>query len=74
MSYDDVPDHVEYRREYLPTPEHRDLYAVYFREFVNLYRRNKGIHHRLNASRRAFRGHPGRGSPESQGQSEETKK
>jgi xylulokinase len=53
ISYDDVPAQIEVRREYAPNREHRELYDAYFREFVNIYRRNRGIFRRLNARRRA---------------------
>jgi xylulokinase len=51
MSYDDVPARMEYQCEYHPTPGHRAIYDAYFREFVNLYRQNKQIYHRLNGRR-----------------------
>jgi xylulokinase len=51
ISYDDVPDHTEYQREYHPTAAHRDIYDTYFKEFVNIYRQNKGIYRRLNGRR-----------------------
>jgi xylulokinase len=53
LSYDDVPAQIEVRREYAPNREHRELYDAYFREFVNIYRRNRDIFRRLNARRRA---------------------
>jgi xylulokinase len=52
IRFEDIPDLMEYRKTYLPRPETRDVYDSHFREFVNIYRRNKGIFHRLNASRR----------------------
>jgi xylulokinase len=53
LSYDDVPAQVEVRREYAPNRAHRELYDAYFREFVNIYRRNRGIFRRLNARRQS---------------------
>jgi xylulokinase len=51
ISYDDVPDHTQYQHEYQPTAAHRDIYDTYFREFVNIYRANRGIYRRLNGRR-----------------------
>lgn len=51
LSFDDVPDHTEYQREYEPTPAHRTVYDAGFREFVNIYRQNKSIYQRLNRRR-----------------------
>ncbi|HUI25893.1 MAG TPA: FGGY-family carbohydrate kinase, partial [Candidatus Kryptonia bacterium] len=48
MSFADVPVLVEHHREYQPKSAHRRVYDAHFREFVNLYRRNKGIYRRLN--------------------------
>jgi xylulokinase len=53
LAYRDVPEHTDYQGEYHPTPAHRAVYDTYFREFVNIYRRNKQIYRRLNAHRRA---------------------
>jgi len=49
LSFQDVPPQVEYRASYLPRPETRGVYDAHFREFVNIYKRNKGIFRRLNA-------------------------
>jgi xylulokinase len=54
LSYDDVPERTEYRREYLPTPAHRDVYDASFKEFVDIYRQNKRIYRRLNGRRTQF--------------------
>jgi xylulokinase len=54
ISYDDVPERTEYRREYHPTAAHRDIYDAQFKEFVNIYRQNKGIYRRLNGRRAQF--------------------
>ena len=52
MSYDDIPERVVYEREYRPTAAHRVIYDAHFREFVNIYRRNRGIYRRLNGRSR----------------------
>jgi len=51
ISFEDIPNLMEYRKTYLPRPETRRVYDALFREFVSIYRRNKGIFRRLNASR-----------------------
>ena len=51
ISFQDIPDLMEYRKTYRPRPETRSVYDAHFREFVNIYKRNKGIFRRLNASR-----------------------
>jgi xylulokinase len=52
ISFQDIPDLMEYRKTYLPRPETRGVYDSHFREFVNIYKRNKSIFRRLNASRK----------------------
>ena len=51
LRYDDVPACTEYQRDYEPIAAHRRVYDVTFREFVNIYRRNKSIYRRLNRRR-----------------------
>ncbi len=48
LSVDDIPAKVGIERVYQPRPEHRELHARHFAEFLQLYRRNKAIHARLN--------------------------
>jgi xylulokinase len=43
-------------RVYSPTPANRAIYDEMFREFVNLYRANKAIYHRINSRRQSSRG------------------
>jgi xylulokinase len=51
LSYDDVPACTAYQRDYEPIPAHRAVYDRSFREFVNIYRKNKGIFQRLNRAK-----------------------
>ena len=51
ISFRDISGYMEYRATYVPRPETRSVYDAHFREFVNIYKRNKGIFRRLNASR-----------------------
>ena len=52
IHYEDIPKIVRYKAEYIPCPETREVYDRQFREYVELYKRNKAIHHRLNAFRK----------------------
>lgn len=52
ISFPEIPGCTEYQATYLPRPETRELYEAHFREFVNIYRSNRGIFRRLNACRR----------------------
>ncbi len=47
---EDIPRIVRYKAQYPPRPELRDVYDCQFREFVELYKRNKAIYRRLNTS------------------------
>jgi len=51
LSFDEVPAHTTYQREYEPTAAHRGVYDTSFAEFVNIYHRNKAIYRRLNGRR-----------------------
>ena len=51
ISFHDIPGYMEYRAAYGPRPETRGVYNTHFRKFVNIYKRNRGIFRRLNASR-----------------------
>jgi len=47
---EDIPRIVRYKAQYTPRPDLRNLYDRQFREFVELYKRNKAIYRRLNKS------------------------
>ena len=47
--FDEIPGYTEYQATYSPTAKHRDIYDNHFREFVNIYNRNKKIYRRLNS-------------------------
>jgi len=51
LTFADIPSRVRIAKTYEPNPAHRRIYDELFREFVNIYRQNKGIFARLNASR-----------------------
>jgi xylulokinase len=48
LSFDDIPDRVPIANTYTPNPENRRIYDELFREFLNIYKCNKGIYGRLN--------------------------
>lgn len=50
VSVDDIPAMVPIARTYAPNGEHRELHARHFDAFQRLYRRNRAIHARLDAS------------------------
>jgi xylulokinase len=51
ISFEEIPGYTEYQATYQPRPETRGVYDAQFREFVNIYNRNKRIFRRLNAER-----------------------
>jgi xylulokinase len=48
IAFDDIPDRVQIARTYRPNPDHRQLYDALFKEFVDIYRRNRKMFARLN--------------------------
>ena len=48
VSVADIPRMVEIRRTFTPDPSRTAVYDELFTEFVQLYKRTKGIHKRLN--------------------------
>ncbi len=48
LSFDQIPEMVEIAATHAPNPQNRDLYDALYREFRNIYERNKDIHRRLN--------------------------
>jgi xylulokinase len=55
ISFEEIPSLIECQATYRPRDETRGVYDAHFREFVNIYKRNRGIFRRLNASRGAER-------------------
>lgn len=48
LTFDQVPERVGVARSYRPRPEYRRRYDELYAAFLALYRRNRGIHARLN--------------------------
>ncbi len=50
LSFSDVAARVEIGNVYRPSPANRAIYDTLYREFLQIYKRNKGIFSRLNGS------------------------
>ncbi|MFQ5577977.1 MAG: FGGY-family carbohydrate kinase [Anaerolineae bacterium] len=50
VSWNDVSERIHIANTYRPNPEHRALYDDLFKEFMNIYRRNRPIYAQLNRS------------------------
>jgi sugar (pentulose or hexulose) kinase len=48
LSFDDISSRFQIAYTYTPKPENRKIYDELYREFVSVYKRNKGIYARLN--------------------------
>jgi xylulokinase len=49
LSVNDISNYVQIADTYQPNPQHRSIYDNLYREFLELYKKNKGIFRRLNA-------------------------
>ena len=50
MAFNDIPDYIQIQNTFEPNPENRKLYDRLFAEFLNIYKHNKAIFKRLNAT------------------------
>jgi xylulokinase len=48
IGFGDVPQLVEFKRTYQPTPQHRAMYDDRYEVFVEIYRQMKGVYRKLN--------------------------
>jgi len=48
-TFDKIADGIQIANTFMPNPDNRKVYDDMFKEFVNLYRRNRPIYARLNA-------------------------
>jgi len=48
IRYEDVPDFIQYKNIYEPNEKNRALYDERFAVFMEIYKKNKDIYHRLN--------------------------
>jgi len=51
VSFDDISARVQIDNTYEPNPKNRKIYDELFREFVNIYKKNKRMYARLNRER-----------------------
>ncbi len=51
ISFDDIPELIEYEKIFRPDPCNRKIYEELFREFLQIYRNNKAMYRRLNSLR-----------------------
>jgi len=49
MTFDDIPDLIEYDKTFTPNPDNRKIYDALFNEFIQIYKNNKAMYKRLNA-------------------------
>lgn len=47
-TFDDIPNLIRYSNTFEPNPDNRELYDKLFKEFLNIYKNNKGMNKRLN--------------------------
>jgi xylulokinase len=50
LSFDDISDRIQIAHTYTPNPANRKIYDELYREFLNIYKRNRAIYKRLNRS------------------------
>jgi len=50
LNWNDIVDCIKIEGIFHPTPEYKDHYHQLFEEFMNIYRNNREMYHRLNAS------------------------
>jgi sugar (pentulose or hexulose) kinase len=48
ITWDEVADLTEIKKEYHPNPDNREIYDELFKEFTNIYKTNKKLYKRLN--------------------------
>ena len=48
LTFDEISGLTQIENTYTPNPENRKIYDELFKEFLNIYKRNKGIYARLN--------------------------
>jgi xylulokinase len=50
ITFDEIADGIQISATYTPDPKNRTVYDGLFKEFINIYKANKGIFRRLNPS------------------------
>jgi xylulokinase len=49
LKAEDIPAKTKVKTKYRPKPENKEIYDKLFAEYINIYKKNKGIHKRLNS-------------------------
>jgi xylulokinase len=49
ISFDDIPSLIRYNQTFSPDKKNSSLYENLFHEFLNIYKKNKAMYHRLNS-------------------------
>jgi xylulokinase len=50
LKFEDIPKYIRIKNTFEPNPDNRKLYDDMFTEFLNIYKKNKGIFKRLNST------------------------
>ncbi len=50
ITFDEIADCIQIANTYTPDPQNRKVYDGLFKEFINIYKANRGIFRRLNSS------------------------
>ncbi|MFX0115031.1 MAG: FGGY-family carbohydrate kinase [Candidatus Hodarchaeota archaeon] len=48
ITFDKIPESIQVAKVFHPNPKHSKIYDQLFKEFLQIYKRNKAIYHRLN--------------------------
>ncbi len=48
LTFNNIPDYIQIANTYRPNPENRKIYNELFKQFLNIYKRNKKIYESLN--------------------------
>jgi len=48
ITFDDIPNLIQYESTFSPNPENREIYNRLFKEFLHIYKNNKAMYRRLN--------------------------
>jgi xylulokinase len=50
IDFSDIPGLIRFQRTYHPQPENRDVYDLLYTAFLDIYKKNRSIFHKLNRS------------------------
>jgi xylulokinase len=49
MTFDDIPKYIKIRNTFEPNPDNRGIYDELYEAYLEIYRKNKSIHKKLNS-------------------------